>query len=71
MRDIYYGMKNKNLYLMLVIDFILIIIGILISLLYDKNIGLLIVIFFAGNGFVLLEIWQMDIKFNSKNRIKK
>ena len=71
MRDIYYGMKNKNLYLMLVIDFILIIIGILTSLLYDKNIGLLIVIFFAGNGFVLLEIWQMDIKFNSKNRIKK
>ena len=71
MRDIYYGMKNKNLYLMLVIDFILIIIGILISLLYDKNIGLLIVIFFTGNGFVLLEIWQMDIKFNSKNRIKK
>ena len=69
MKNIYYGIKNKTLYLMLIINLILIVIGVLTYLLYDKTIGLLIIILFGGSEITLLEIWLQGIKFNSKDKV--
>lgn len=75
MKEIYYGIKNKNIYLMLVISIILMFLGIFIFLLYEQNIGLLFTGIFGGIIITLIQILENGIvnnlKFNLKDRIRK